>query len=144
MEPHATYDDVNLVLHLYELRREEKLRAAREWFAHSFKASTLDELNTLCPPGTDANAYVRMVVSYWEMVSSFITTGVLNEDLFFQSGRELLFVWERLRELVPQMRETFKDPTLYKNLETVANDFINWMNRRAPESYSVFSARVRG
>jgi hypothetical protein len=141
---HPTYDDVNLILRLFELRREEKMRQARDWFGKSFKARTLEDFQALCPPGSDPNAYYRMVVSYWDMVASFVTSGVLNEDLFYQSGRELLFVWERIRELIPEMRKTFKNPTLLKNMETVANSFIERMNREAPEAYSAFSAMVRG
>ena len=144
MSEHATYDDVNLILRLYELRREEKLRKAREWFAWSFKVRTLDELNALCPPGSDENAYYRMVLTYWEMVASFITSEVLNQELFFQSGRELLFVWERICSLVPHVRETAKDPALYRNLEKIALAFIQWMKSNSPESYSAFSARVKG
>lgn len=144
MEAHATYDDVNLILRLYELRREEKLRKAREWFMYSFKARTMEELNTLCPLGSEPNAYMRMVVSYWEMVASFMISGVLNEDLFFQSGRELLFVWEKIRELVPQIRENFKDPGFAKNFEAVAGNYINWLNRRSPEAYPAYAARVKG
>ena len=144
MESPATYDDVNLVLRLYELRREDRLRKARAWFAQSFKVRTLDEFNKLCPVGSDENAYFRMVVTYWEMTSSFITGGVLNQNLFFQSGRELLFVWERVRDILPQVRENFKDPQAYRNLETVAQSFIAWMKAQAPESYPAFSNRVRG
>src|SRR5882724_5665413 len=93
----ATYDDVNLVLRLYEMRREERLREARRWFAASFKVKTLDDFTKLCPPGSDANASFRMVSTHWEMVASFLTSGVLNAELFYQSGRDLLFTWERLR-----------------------------------------------
>ena len=144
MESPATYEDVNLVLRLYELRREDRLRKARAWFAQSFKVRTLDEFNKLCPVGSDENAYFRMVVTYWEMTSSFITSGVLNQNLFFQSGRELLFVWERVRDILSQVRENFKDPLAYRNLETVAQSFIAWMKTQAPESYPAFSNRVRG
>lgn len=144
METHATYDDVNLVLRLYDLRRESKLRRARDWFGTSFKARTTDEFNTLCPAGSEENAYFRMVISYWDMVASFITGEVLNRELFFQSGRELLFVWEKVRDLVPQARETSKDPSFLKNLEIVANSYIQWLNKQSPEAYSAFTARVRG
>ena len=144
MEAHATYDDVNLILRLYELRREQKMRTARDWFARNFKAATLEEFNTICPQGSEENAYVRMVLSYWEMVASFITGGVLNQELFFQSGGELLFVWERFRTLLPQAREQYKNPGVYKNLETVAQAFIQWMNKNSPGAYEAFSARVRG
>jgi len=144
MEIRGTYDDVNLILRLYDLRREEKLRKARDWFGKNFKVRTLDEFKKLCPPGSEENAYYRMVVTYWEMVASFITNGVLNQQLFFQSGREILFVWERVRDLIPLVREAEKDPTAYSNLEKVSVAFISWMNSRAPEAYGAFSARVRG
>lgn len=144
MEAHATYDDVNLILRLYELRREQKMRTARDWFARNFKAATLEEFNTVCPQGSEENAYFRMVLSYWEMVASFITSGVLNQELFFQSGGELLFVWERLRTYLPLAREQYKNPGVYKNFETVAQAFIQWMNKNSPGAYQAFSARVRG
>ncbi len=144
METQPTYDDVNLVLRLYELRREARMREAREWFAMNFKATNPDELAALCPMGSKESAFFRMVISYWEMVASFITSGVLNQELFYQSGGEMLFVWERFKVLVPQTRAIYKNPTLYKNLETVANAFIQWMNKQAPEAYAAYSARVRG
>jgi len=143
LETQATYDDVNLILRLYELRREDKMRQARNWFASSFTARTLDELNTLCPPGSEANAHFRLVISYWDMVASFITSRVLNERLFFQSGRELLFVWEKVRDLVPQVRVANKDDFILKNLETVANSFIKWMEGQAPECYNAYKNRLR-
>ena len=143
MESRATYDDVNLVLRLYELRREDKLRQARAWFTKSFHASTMEEFQALCPMGSETNAYFRMIVSYWEMVASFVAAGVLNKELFFQSGGELLFCWERIRDLAPQFRQMFKNPHNSKNLETVANAMIEWMKNCAPESYDAFSAMVR-
>ena len=144
MDMQPTYDDVNLILRLYDLRREQKMREAREWFATNFKANNLDELAVLCPPGSKESAFFRMVVSYWEMVASFITGGVLNQELFFQSGGELLFVWERFKGLVPLTREAYKNPTLYLNFETVANAAIKRMNKQAPEAYAAYSVRVRG
>src|SRR3954462_5110965 len=101
----ATYDDVNLILRLYEMRREDRLREARKWFTGSFKVKTYDEFLALCPPGSEPNASYRMVVTYWEMVASFLTSGVLNHELFYQSGRELLFAWERIRDILPVVRE---------------------------------------
>lgn len=143
-EIQPTYDDVNLILRLYELRREPKLREARRWFASSFRASSIEDFTALCPPGSEPEAFFRMVIGYWEMVASFISCGVLNKELFFQSGTELLLVWEKVRDLLPKARELFKDPFLLKNLEMVAQAYIEWMNRRSPGAYSAFAARVRG
>lgn len=141
---HSTYDDVNLILHLYELRREERLRQARAWFAATFKPASLEEFQTLCAPGTDPNASFRMVTSYWEMVASFITSDVLNRELFFQSGRELLFVWERIRDVLPKIRETNHDAGFLRNVETVATAYVAWLNTTSPGTYEAFSKRVRG
>jgi len=144
MEAKATYDDVNLILKLYEMRREEKLRQARGWFGKSFKAATMEEFQALCPSGSETNSYYLMVTSYWEMLASFIEAGVLNRELFFQSGLELLFVWERMRDIVPAYRQAMKNPFFYENLEKVARSMIEWLDGRAPESYSAFSAMARG
>ncbi len=135
----ATYDDVNLILRLYDMRREEKLRAARVWFVTNFKAKTVAEMNALAAPGTEANAYFRQSTSYWDMVASFITSGVLNQELFFQSGRELLLFWLRLKPIVAEYRAVNKAPKMYANMEAVDNAFAEHMGK---EAYESFAARV--
>ena len=69
---------------------------------------------------------------------------MLQQELFFQSGRELLVVWERLRDLLPAYRESRSDPTSFENIEKVAKSYIEWMNERSPGSYDAFSKRIRG
>jgi hypothetical protein len=140
----ATYDDVRLILRLYEMRREDKLRAARAWFSANFKAKTMAEYNQLCPRGSETNAYARQVTTYWDMVASFVNAGVLNQELFFQSGRELLFVWVRLEPLLGEFRAAMKDPEYYKNLETVGLAYAAHMKKKNPEAYDGFVERVRG
>jgi len=138
-----THEDAKLLLELYEMRREPRLRDARRWFAASFRAKTVEELMALCPPGSEENASYRMVTSYWELVASFVTSGVLNQELFFQSGRELLLVWERVRDLVPSMRETYKDPNYLKNLETVGTEFAAYMKGQSAPAYEAFLKRIK-
>jgi L-rhamnose mutarotase len=138
----ATYEDANLLLRLFELRREEKLRQARDWFSKNFHAHTVDEFQKLCPPGSQENAYYRMVASYWDMAASFVTNGVLHQGLFSQNSRELLFVWERIRDVVTPWREMMKNPNIARNLETVANAMIEEETKNG--SYEAFRAMVRG
>ena len=140
----ATYDDANLILKLYDMRREARLREARAWFTGNFKPKSMDEAMKLCPHGSPENASMRMVVTYWDMVGSFVTSGVLNQELFFQSGRELLFVYARIGPLLPEYRAAFKDPLFLRNFETVAKLFIEWMDKQDPEIYKAFKARVTG
>jgi hypothetical protein len=85
-----------------------------------------------------------MVLTYWEMVASFVTSGVLHKELFFQSGRELLFVWERIRDIVPGIRETTRDQMAAAGIEAVARDFMAWWEIRSPGAHAAFAKRVRG
>jgi hypothetical protein len=144
MTSRPTYDDANLILRLYEMRREDRMRRARAWFSANFKAKSWDELMKIAPGGSDDNASYRMVVTYWDMVASFVTSGVLNKELFFQSGRELLFVWERVKDVLPDVRQQYKDPLYWNHLETVGNEMADYFKRRSGEGYDAFVKRVKG
>jgi hypothetical protein len=138
-----TQEDAKLILHLYELRREARLRQARDWFVRSFHAATMEEFSALCPPGSEANASFRMLVGYWEMAASFVVHGLLDREMFFENNQELLLVWERVRELLPHAREANKNPAHLRHIEQVAGGFIEWWNARAPEFHATFAARIR-
>jgi hypothetical protein len=142
MSTKATYDDANLILKLYELRREETLRKARQWFG-TFNPTSFEDVLRLAPPGSQENAYLRMVASYWDTVASFITAGVLNQELFFESGGEMLVVWEKMRTIVPGLRAMFKNPKAFHNLETVGTAFIKHMESNGPEAYSGFQEMLK-
>jgi hypothetical protein len=109
----------------------------------NFRPATLEELQKLCPVGSEENASFRMVTSYWDMVGSFVRSGVLNEDLFFENTRELLLVFIRVKAVLPALREANKDPFVMHNLEAVARLFAEWLNRRAPGSYEAFEGRLK-
>jgi len=139
----ATYDDANLILRLYDLRREDKSRAARGWFFGNFRCKTMEEFAKLCPPGSDPNAHFRQFTSYWEMCSSFVNSGVLNADLFFANTRECLVCWERVKPLVGPAREAFKDPSYLANLEKCGTQFAEWLTKTSgEEAYKAFVART--
>ncbi len=138
-----TYDDANLILRLYEMRREERMRKARAWFTATCKAKSYDELLKLAPGGSDENASVRMVTSYWDLVASFMTSGVLNKELFFQSGRELLLVWERVRDYLPSMREAYQDPRYLQHLEAIGNEFAAHFKKQDAVAYAAFLKRIK-
>lgn len=140
----ANYNDAKLILKLYDMRREPRLRDARKWFTASFKVKTFEEFTAVCPAGSEPNASYRMVVTYWEMVASFLTSGVLNPELFYQSGRELLFCWERVRDVLPDIRKAYGHTRELKNLEVAAAAYIKWWKKAAPGAYEAFSKRVRG
>ena len=143
MKSTPTYDDAQLILKLYDLRREETLRTARKWMGAAPQFTSRQNWLTLCPPGSDENAYYRMVVTYWDMASSFVVNGVLNAELFYKSNNiELLFVWEKIRILVPELREVQKNTTVARNLEQVATGFIEYMNETSPGWYEQHQKNV--
>jgi len=139
----ATYEDANLILRLYELRREEVLRKARSWFTANFNVTSVEELMQKYPFNSQENVNVRMVISYWDMAASFIVAGVLNQDLFFESNGELLVVWEKVRGVVEAFRQVTKNPKMWHNLETVGNAYIKSIESRGPEAYAAFQAMLK-
>jgi len=140
----ATYDDANLLLRLYEMRREEKMREARAWFVANFKPKSMADIHQLCPPGSESNARMRMVSTYWDMAASFVTAGVLNADLFYANSREMLLVAIRLRPVLAEIRAAYKDPTFLANLEAVAQQYSDHLNKVSPGTLDAFVARVGG
>ena len=113
----ATHHDAQLILELYALRREERMRAAREWFLQKFAPKSASDVRAL-GAGTAENASYRMVTTYWDMAASFIAQGILDADLFFESGGEMLVVWAKLEEIVPEIRREM-NPRLLVNVEKV-------------------------
>ena len=85
-----------------------------------------------------------MVVTYWDMVASFVVSGMLHQELFFQSGRELLLVWERVKDVLPAVRQQYKDPHLWANLETVGVEFAGYFQQRSGDGYDAFLKRIKG
>jgi hypothetical protein len=142
MREHPDHHDAELLLRLYDLRREAKLREAREWFMREFQADSFADLMKKYPRGTNENAFFRMVVSYWDMVASIVNHGLIKEEFFFENTREFWVVWEKTKHLVPEARETFKNPLTWTNLEKLAERFEKWINERAPEALDAFRQTV--
>ena len=141
MKSQPTYDDANLVLRLYDLRREDKLRAARKWFASMPAVTSRAQFLQQCPSGSDENAYFRMVTTYWEMAASFVANGILHRELFYRSNNmELLVVWEKIRRFVPEQRAFNDNALAYRQIEEVAHGFIDYLNQNAPGFYEKWSA----
>jgi len=127
------HHDAELLLRLYDLRREEKLRRARAWFIGKFHANSLEEAQQVCPPNSEENDYFRMTMSYWDMAASLVNRGLIHEQFFFENTGEFWAVWDKARLLVPPLRDSFKDPHAYENLEKLALKYEKWMAGRAPE-----------
>jgi hypothetical protein len=130
----VTHDQANLLLRLYELRREPRLREAREWYFKHFKPTSVEDAMKICPPNSEENALMRMVTSYWDMATSMVNRGLIEEDFFFENTGEQWLVWERLKPIVPAMRTMFKNPNFHRNLEENVKRLDAWREKVAPGS----------
>ena len=128
----VTHEQAELVLRLYELRREPRLREARSWFVANFDAKTPEEMMQKCPPGSEANTSMRMTIGYWEMAAGFANRGLIDDELFFENAGEGFLVYDRIRELLPAMRAMFKNPHVWGQLENFGKRMEAWSERRAP------------
>jgi hypothetical protein len=138
----VTHEQANLLLRLYELRREPRLREARAWFVANFDAKTPEEVNKKCPMGSEANASLRMVLSYWEMAAGLANRGLIDDELFFENSGEALYIWERLRAVAPAMRAAYKNPHAWGQLEALAKRMEEWQEKRAPGHMAAMRQRM--
>jgi hypothetical protein len=132
MSTKPTHEQAQLHLQVYDLRREPRLRQARDWFQQNYRAQTFDEAMRLMQPGTEEGKFVGMVIGYWEQACALLNYGLLHEDLFFETSGEFFGVWELLKPAVPEFREKFADKGLLANLEKAAQRYEQWSETRSP------------
>jgi hypothetical protein len=127
-----THEQGQLQLQIFELRREAKLRQARDWFFKNYHVKTFDEAMKLAPPGTENGALAMMVMGYWEQACSYLNHGLLHEELFFESNGEFFGVWEMIKHIIPQGRERFANKQFLANVEKAAQRYETWIEGRSP------------
>ncbi|HKF53203.1 MAG TPA: hypothetical protein VKB26_12890 [Candidatus Acidoferrales bacterium] len=132
METKPTHEQAQLQLELYDLRREARLRQAREWFFKNFFAETLEDAMKVAPMGTEQGAFFMMVVSYWDQACAMLNYGLLHEDLFFETSGEFVGVWERIKPTIPEARQRFANKAFVAHLEKAAERFEAWSEKRSP------------
>jgi hypothetical protein len=141
-----TFEDAQLILKLYELRREEKLRAARDWYRTKFFPQSLEDVQAVLSPAHPDNALWRMVTSYWDMAASFVSHGLLDAELLLESSGEMLLVWSRLEDFIPRLRQEY-GPRLLAHVEkTIARvpwavERVRLFKERAPRFREQLAAR---
>jgi hypothetical protein len=111
-----TTADAELLLRLYEVRRDPELRRARQWFLTHFSAQTWTEIKLRYLSHDDEDRWFRMTTSYWEMVGSLVNRGVLHAELFFDHTGEDIVSWERCKAWIEEAREDIR-PTYLMHFE---------------------------
>jgi hypothetical protein len=130
----VTHEQANLLLRLYDLRREPRMREAREWYFGHFKPTSVEDAMKICPPNSAENTSMRMVTSYWDMAAGMVNRGLIDEEFFFENTGEQWLVWERLKPILPAMRAMFKNPNYHRQLEEHVKRLEAWREKGAPGS----------
>jgi hypothetical protein len=115
----ATPQDADLIIKLYDLRRDETMRKARNYFAFEFFPQSVDDVKevfTNIQKYPEQNAYLRQVVSYWEMVAAMVNHGSIDRALFFDTNGEFFGVWAKIGDFIEGLRASF-GPQFLANLE---------------------------
>jgi hypothetical protein len=110
-------ESADLILKLYDLRREEKMREARGWITSFFPESAADIMQVMM--SAETSAYFRMVTSYWDMAASFVNHGAIDEEMFLESSGECVLVFSKVEPFLEEMRQIMGSPNYLKNLETL-------------------------
>jgi len=132
MATKPTHEQAQLHLQVYDLRREARLRQARDWFFRNYFVESLEDSNRIAAPGTENGALAMQVLSYWEQACALLNYGLLHEDLFFETSGEFFAVWERIKPIIKEGREKWANSLFLANLEKAAERFEAWSNNRTP------------
>jgi hypothetical protein len=132
----AKSEDANLILKLYDLRREEVMRKARAWFVGEFHPGSLQDI--LDAVMGENNAYFRMVTSYWEMAASLVNNGAIDEQMFNDANGEHLAVFAKIEPFLPEVREKFGSPQTLQHLEKLVMRIPD-----AKEKMATFRERIK-
>lgn len=136
-------ESADLILKLYELRRETKMREARNWI-FSFNPQTADEyLQTMRDP--QVGAYLRMVTSYWDMAAALVNHGAIDADMFADTAGEHIIIYAKIQPFLEEFREKLGNPKAFRQLEKVIMDMPDGQDRveRAQAMLKSFAAAAK-
>ena len=114
--------DADLILKLYDLRREATMREARNWMFTFNPTSVQDVIDVLL---SEHSGHYRMVISYWDMAASMVNQGAIDEELFIASGGEIVFIYAKIAKFIPELRALFGSPEVLQNMETLVRRIPN-------------------
>jgi len=118
--------EADLILKLYDLRREATMREARNWFFMFNPQSPADIMEVLT---SDKSGYYRMVISYWDMACSFVNNGAIDAQMFNDANGEHLFVFAKMEPFIPTLREVMGAPQFLSHLEKVVKALPDYETR---------------
>jgi hypothetical protein len=107
-------DEAGLILKLYELRREETMRKARDWYFRDFNPQTFADFQSAMMG--EHTGHLRMVITYWDMAASLVNHGAIGLELFNDANGEQIGVFGKIEPILGEIRAAFS-PLFAANLE---------------------------
>lgn len=107
------------ILKLYELRRDEQMRTARQWYFSEFAPTSAMDIIALYRGGERMSANFRMVVSYWDTAASLVLNGGIDQKMFLAANTEHIFVYAKIADYLDEVRAMFREPDFFIHLETL-------------------------
>src|SRR6266852_4717132 len=98
-------EEAGLILKLYELRREDTMRKARDWYVREFDPESMEDFNTAMFGAQ--SGYLRMVVTYWDMAAALVNNGAISVQLFDDSNGEHIGVFSKIEPLLGEIRAAY-------------------------------------
>jgi len=108
--------DADLILKLYDLRREPVMREERNWF-FAFNPASGDEYMEAMMG--DHSGHLRMVITYWDMAASLVNNGAIDEQMFNDANGEHLFIFAKIEPILGEIRQILNAPDALRNFETL-------------------------
>ncbi|MBZ5521689.1 MAG: hypothetical protein LAP21_05460 [Acidobacteriia bacterium] len=137
------FESAQLNLQLFDLRREPVLREARDWFLREFNPETFAELLTII--SGQRNAAFRMVIGYWDMAASLVSTGAIDGDAFRAAHGEIFATFSKIHPHLVELRAASGEPDICKHMEAVvlaAPDAEEILSRRRQAFRAAAKARA--
>ncbi len=120
-------ESADLIMKLYDLRREATMRKARDWMFFFNPTSAEDYMKTMMDP--EVGGYLRMVTSYWDMAATFVNQGAIDAEMFNQTAGEHMIVFAKVEPFLDELRTMWQAPEAMANLEKVIMDAPNGSER---------------
>jgi hypothetical protein len=118
----AKAEDAQVILQIYDLRREPVMRKARTYIVSEFWPQSYAEFKAVVTGyGTEPNAWFRQVMTYWNMVAAMVLRGAVNEQLFYETNSEPYFLWAKFGDYIAQARKDQIDPEFLSHLDKLAS-----------------------
>lgn len=121
-------EEANLILKLYELRREETMRKARDWYVRDFHPNSFADVNSSM--FSEHSGHLRMVLTYWDMAAALVNHGAIDIDLFNDTNGEHIGVFSKIEPFIAEIRAAY-GPQFLKSLEKLIDATPNGRERLA-------------